>query len=132
MKVNASCRFIGIMVPLFRSPLDFTCGCNLCNTTICQFTLKENEQIPNCATVNGLSYDTCPCSKVWPASSHFISTVMFAAKVWDECVLGLIVSDHERKHILRFKLGERKSRHIQNCDVLTHHQFHFGFSCTVP
>lgn len=137
MKVNASRGFIGIMGLLSWFSLDFTRGCNLCKSTICQFTLKENKPVPNCETVNGLRYDTCPCSKVWPVSSHFTSSIMcvcmcvYGQSLGWVCV-GLIVSDQERKYILWFNLGEAQSRHIQNYGVLTHHQFHFGFSCTVP
>lgn len=41
MKLNASGRFIGIMGFLFWFHLDFTCGCNLCHTIICQFTKRK-------------------------------------------------------------------------------------------
>lgn len=99
MKVNASRRFIGIMGLLSWFSLDFTHGCNLCKSTICQFTLKENKPVPNCATVNGLSYDTCPCSKVWPASSHFTSSIM-CVSVWPKfgmsvSVVSLLVTKSE-------------------------------------
>lgn len=84
-----------------------------------------------CAVIHVLSL-TWPCSKAWPVCSHLTNTIMCAAKVWGECV-SLIVSDHMSESTFSgSNWAEGKSRHIQYCDVLTHHQFHFGFECIVP
>ncbi len=56
MKLNARGRFIGKMGVLFWFHLDFTCGCNLCHTIMCQFTQKISQF--HTAAVNGLSCDT--------------------------------------------------------------------------
>lgn len=129
MIVNAGCRFIWVMRLLFWFHLDFTCGYNLIHTPVSLFTLKENKPFLQSAIVNGLSTDTN--SKVWPGNSLFPNTLMCAGQILGLMHCALIATDHTSGSTFSdSNCAKGNSRHISNCDVLTHHQFHFGF--TVP